>query len=169
MTRQTINIPPIAAVVYFGVLLTIGPLVTISKVKEAEKRLVISKETEVPKVHLTYSLAKPGMGGMFLNRAQDTVISISPKLIGDIQNEELWAPHKPFAGGSKEPYQYKLWDLLFPYELSKKANNDTIIAFRDGYEFRFLLEEPDNTPPEIHAFVKSVWKKLFGDKNNSPD
>lgn len=99
--------------------------------KQLNRNIIIERQMEISSVVVDGSYGY-GRGGIYISR--DSVIGMSSMLIGDdLQNNELWKIVY------RRSHRYRLGDLSFPYELSKKANNDTIVVHKDRYEFKFLL------------------------------
>ena len=78
-------------------------------------------------------------GGIFYTR--DSLIASSSLLIGETLCDSLWKTGLIDKLG--EPRKYRLGDLVFPYVLSKKSDNDTLVVHKSGYEFKFLLPPPE--------------------------
>lgn len=70
-------------------------------------------------------------------------ISVNSKLIDNPSGFTEWDSHAPIISFEKYEYVPKLWDLPFPYYLSKKQNSDTIVAQKDGFTLCFRLDTSD--------------------------
>ena len=162
MGRDIIQIPNKVIIPVLSCVFVVFILVCYIEHLQVKKLMVVEKATELRDVLIEEGASiGPGRGGICFGENRDSVISMSSELIGDRQCEKLWHDHgtKIIGGG---PYYYRLGDLYPPYVLSKKANNDTIVAQKDGYVFMFLLDAPTSEPDdisEIYTYIKSLFKK----------
>lgn len=67
-------------------------------------------------------------------------ISVDSKLISNPQNFQNWDSHAPSISFSDQPYMPKLWDVPFPYYISKIAYSDTFTVNKDNFTLYFLLD-----------------------------
>lgn len=66
-------------------------------------------------------------------------VSVNSKLIDNPDGFTEWDSHAPIISFEEHEYITKLWDVPFPYYLSKNQNSDTIIVDKDGFTLYFRL------------------------------
>lgn len=107
--------------------------------KYSRPSVIADNSTQICSVVMDGEYGGNDSGGIYYT--QDSLIASSSLLIGETLCDSLWKTGLIDKPG--EPRKYRLGDLVFPYVLSKKSDNDTLVVHKDGYEFKFLLSTPE--------------------------
>lgn len=70
-------------------------------------------------------------------------ISVNSKLIDNPNGFTEWDNHALIISFEKLEYITKLWDVPFPYYLSKKQNSDTLVVQKDRLRLYFRMDTSD--------------------------
>jgi len=130
--------PSTTLIIIFGVISLFAVAIIVSNYS-GEKYAIADYQTEIDTEYLTGTEGYGSLRATIIYEKNRGVISDAELIDNEFVDKRYWNSNGPIIDFNDLPHQYTIADLAFPYRLSKKANCDTLIAFKDSITFRFLM------------------------------
>lgn len=126
--------------ILFKIIFTLATILILSAILFCRNKYKEATfETEIQETKLPVNLPYPGRGGITYDN--NCYISSNAMLVENLSSFSDWKSNGPIIDFDTILHKYTLDDMDFPYIISKKANSDTIIVFKNGFVLKFLLDD----------------------------